>query len=292
MLVTGVGGFVGRFAAARLAERHRVVGLYRRSFPDGLAATPSIDLIQGDLREVATLPKQIDWLLHCAAEVPATCSSPEELYRTNVEGCRNVFGHAVEAGARGIIYLSSMAAFGAISGTVVSERTPCREPTVYGRSKADGEVILRELAADHGLRTASIRLPGIVGAGSRNNFLSDVGRKIMHGETVRAANPSALFNNIVHVRALCEFFETLLDTLPPGHVVLTLGATEPLAIRDVLGRLFRQCDRPERLEFAPQETSSFIIEFETARALGYRPQTVQASLDAFAADLVAGAGAA
>jgi nucleoside-diphosphate-sugar epimerase len=138
------------------------------------------------------------------------------------------------------------------------------------------------------LKTASIRLPGIVGAGSRNNFLSDVGRKILRGEIVHAKNPSARFNNIVHVRALSACIEALLENLSPGHTVLTLGASEPMTIREVLGRLFRQCGRAERLEFAAAEGPSFLIEFEAARALGYRPQTVRASLDAFAADLVAG----
>src|SRR5205085_4154717 len=114
--------------------------------------------------------------------------------------------------------------------------------------------------------------PGIVGPGSHDNFLSDVGAKIVRGDPVRASNPDGLFNNVVHVRDLCALIETLTGTLPVGHCALTLGATEPLSLRAVLSRLFAGCGRPERVEFVPATQPSFTIACEAAVALGYRPR--------------------
>jgi UDP-glucose 4-epimerase len=244
-----------------------------------------IELIRGDACDPSGLPDRYDWLVHCAAEVPATMPSPDALYRANMEASRAIFHHAVAAGANGIVNLSSMAAFGDIGVLVVDEATPVHEPGAYGRSKLDAEKILCELAAEHGLCTASIRLPGVVGLGSRNNFLSDIGPKIARGETVRAVNPDAWFNNILHVRDLSAFIETLIGRLEPGHKVLTIAATDAMRIRDVLSRLFQLCGQVERIEFASATRAAFTIAFSEALALGYQPRTVSASLDAFGADL-------
>ena len=93
----------------------------------------------------------------------------------------------------------------------------------------------------------SIRLPGIVGAGGRNNFLSDSLQRILADEPVIASNPDAPFNNVVHVEDLAAWVIPLCDRMPEGHNAFTIAADEPLTIRDTLARLYRKAGREPRI---------------------------------------------
>src|SRR5947209_7884931 len=117
--VTGVGGFVGRVVTRKLASfGHDVIAIYRNSYPPKIADKLKVRLLPTDLRRLERL-SPIDAVVHCAAEVPATCLQQDELYRSNVEGTRTFFSVAHAAGARRIIYLSSMAIYGTISADIV-----------------------------------------------------------------------------------------------------------------------------------------------------------------------------
>jgi hypothetical protein len=134
---------------------------------------------------------------------------------------------------------------------------------------------------------ASIRLPGVVGAGGRNNFLCDTLQRIMGDQPVPARNPDAMFNNVVHVVDLAAFVISLADRMLRGHTVLTVAARDPLPIREALRHLYRGAGRSEQISWKSGGGSPFTIAFERACALGYRPATVADSIDRFVADSMA-----
>ncbi len=93
-----------------------------------------------------------------------------------------------------------MAVYGRVEDDVVDPDTPVREPNAYGRSKLACERLLADLSRAHSdLRALSIRLPGVVGPGSHDNFLSDTMTRLAAGQNVVARTPDALFNNVVHI---------------------------------------------------------------------------------------------
>ena len=114
VLISGAGGFVGRTTARRLARSGiGALGLYRNTLPAGLADVPGVTLIKSNLENPsAKLPPDFDALIHCAAEVPATCPDEATLIERNVNGTRRIFDHARRHGAWRIIYCSSMAGAG------------------------------------------------------------------------------------------------------------------------------------------------------------------------------------
>jgi nucleoside-diphosphate-sugar epimerase len=210
-----------------------------------------------------------------------------ELARINVEGTRRLFAHAIDAGAGMIVFCSSMAVYGRIAVDIVGPDTPINDADAYGRSKRVAEHLLAELSCTHAaLRALSIRLPGVVGAGSHDNFLSDAMGRLAAGEMISVRNPDAPFNNIVHIDDLARFAGTLFTTLPRGHRVVTIAAVDPLPVREVVGILNEAAGGAGEVRYR-SEGHSFLISSEDARALGYRPPTVRDAVHRFAAGYAA-----
>ena len=68
----------------------------------------------------------------------------------------------------------------------------------YGLTKLLGEKLLQESAG--ALPSLSIRLPAVIGRGSKRNWPSEALRKLKAGEPLDYFNPDAPFNNVVHER--------------------------------------------------------------------------------------------
>lgn len=285
VVVTGAGGFVGGCVSQRLAARGFAVTAISRGRLNSVSG-PDVTWRSSNLLERDCLPPSFDALIHCAAELPSRTPDPESLYRLNATMARNVFDGARKARARSIVFLSSMSVYGRIAAAEVREDTPPDNPDAYGRAKRDAEDML-EAAIGEGVGSGlAIRLPGTVGKGSHHNFLSDSLARILAGEVVRAQNPDASFNNIVHARDLAAFVDAWLTAPQAGYTVTNLAATEPMTIREVLGKMFSLARRPERIAFGPTERPAFLISLDRARSLGYCPATVHDSVTAFVRDVV------
>jgi nucleoside-diphosphate-sugar epimerase len=284
ILISGAGGFVGGHLAVALAVGgHEVVALVRQSRPAILERSQRIFVARADLAGTEALPAgPFDAVIHCAAAIPSVVPQEQDLTRINVEGSRRLYEHAIKAGTNVVVFCSSMAVYGRIDVDIVDRDTPINGPGAYGRSKLASEEKLAELCRNHGgLRALSIRLPGVVGRGSHDNFLSDTLRDLAAGKTVSVRNADALFNNVVHIDDLAEFASTLLATLSPGHRVTTLGATDPLPVREVVGLLQTAAAPGAEIRYR-QEGHSFLISNQHAQTLGYRPATVRDAVSRFA----------
>jgi nucleoside-diphosphate-sugar epimerase len=285
VLISGAGGFVGRHLALAMAcSGHDVVALVRRAPPAEIGQHERIRITRADLAltHQALPPGPFDALIHCAAAIPSAIPDETELTRINLEGSRRLFEHAVKSGVSVIVFCSSMAVYGRVVADVIGPDSPVNAPGTYGRSKLASENELAELCRMHtGLRALSIRLPGVVGPGSHDNFLSDTAAVLAAGGTANVRNPDALFNNVVHVDNLALFVEALLSTIPRGHRVTTIAAADTLPVRQVVA-LLRTAAGPGAAVRYRHEGHSFLISSEHARTLGYRPATVRDAVERFA----------
>jgi nucleoside-diphosphate-sugar epimerase len=283
VLISGAAGFVGRHLAISLARSgNDVVALVRRTRPAGLDRRAGLRVACADLAQAQHLPAgPFDAVVHCAAAIPARVPDDDELFRINVEGSRRLFEHAAHTGAEAIIFCSSMAVYGHVDVDMVDADTPMHDANAYGRAKHECERLLAGLSRAHArLRTVSIRLPGVVGPGSHDNFLSDTMARLVAGETAVVRNPDSLFNNVVHVDDFARFAETLLVSLPRGHRAITIGAGTPLPIREVVA-IMQASARSGAVRYE-HGGRPFLISSDHARLLGYRPASVRDSVERFA----------
>jgi dihydroflavonol-4-reductase len=139
-LVTGATGFVGSAVARALAVagwqvRALVrVGSERRN----LQHLP-LDLVVGDLANDASLDRALadcQALFHLAADYRLGVREPQQLYRTNVEGTRNILSAAGRAGVSRVVYTSSVATIGLpADGSPGTEATPVALADMIGHYK-------------------------------------------------------------------------------------------------------------------------------------------------------------
>ncbi len=158
-LVTGSTGFVGSHVARLLVERgDRVRLLVRKSSRvENLAALDArlAERFVGDLSDPISLREAVrgcDSLYHVAADYRLWARDPQELYRANVEGSRQLMEAARDEGMTRIVYCSTVGALGIPhDGSSGNEETPVSESDMIGhykRSKFQAERVVQEYAAN------------------------------------------------------------------------------------------------------------------------------------------------
>jgi len=143
ILVTGGTGFLGAHVVRALLDRGEAVRCLLRptSNPANLEGL-AVERREGDLRDPESLRQAVhgcEAVFHVAADYRLGAPDPSELYRSNVEGTRNVMAAAAEAGVRKVVYTSTVGALGLRpDGGPADESTPSRlddMPGAYKRSK-------------------------------------------------------------------------------------------------------------------------------------------------------------
>jgi nucleoside-diphosphate-sugar epimerase len=150
--VTGPTGDIGR-SLLRALDRSRDVGkvlaMARRPFDPQAAGLRKTSYRRGDVLDRKLLDELFagaDVVVHLAFII---MGGREETQRINLEGSRNVFEAAVAAGAKRLVYASSVAAYGfhADNPPLLTEDVPTRgtDRHYYSAQKAELEDVLHEV---------------------------------------------------------------------------------------------------------------------------------------------------
>lgn len=149
-LVTGASGFVGWHVARLLLERgHRVRALLRPA-----SSVPELDLeiVRGDLRDPASLAHAVEGcelVFHVAADYRLWSRRSDEMYRSNVDGTRNMLAAAQTAGVGRMVYTSTVGCIGVPDNGIGDESRPVSLGQMtgpYKRSKFMAEQVALDFA--------------------------------------------------------------------------------------------------------------------------------------------------
>jgi UDP-glucose 4-epimerase len=150
--VTGPTGEIGKpfiRVLERTREVKRILGMARRPFDPASLGWRKTEYRQGDVLDrsaVDDLVRDADVVVHLAFIVLQASDRTRDI---NLEGSRNVFQAAVDAGAERLVYTSSVAAYGfhEENELPLTEDTPTRgtDEFPYSAQKAELEGVLREV---------------------------------------------------------------------------------------------------------------------------------------------------
>jgi len=176
--VTGPTGEIGQSVVAALERSRdvaRILGMARRPFDPRAKGWKKVSYRRGDVldrRRVAELVEEADVVVHLAFMI---MGGAKQSRRVNLEGSRNVFVAAVEAGVKRLVYASSVAAYGFHKDNPqpLTEDVPARGTAAHYYSAQKAEV--EELLADvlHPTRTSAYVFRPCIVAGPQAPLLID-----------------------------------------------------------------------------------------------------------------------
>ena len=185
-----------------------------------------VELAEGSLEDSQSLARAVGscrYLFHVAADYRLWVPDRDAMFRTNVEGTRDLLTAAISAGVERVVYTSSVATLGLVPEGSADEETPSSAEDMIGpykRSKFLAEEVVRRLVAEHGLPAIIVNPSTPLGA--RDLKPTPTGRLIL--EAARGHMPGYVDTglNIVHV-----------DDVAAGH--LAAAETGRIGERYILG---------------------------------------------------------
>lgn len=170
--ITGATGFVGSHTLhALVSAGHTVRALVRDPAKldrilDVHGLGP-VEVVRGDMTDAGAVGELVagaESVIHTAATVAFEPGLIERMHANNVAGVETVISAALSAGARSVVYTSSVAAIFHAGFPPISIDDPIAEPdNHYGRAKADAEKLARRLQAQSDGRLSMLYPPGIIG---------------------------------------------------------------------------------------------------------------------------------
>lgn len=168
-VVTGASGHIGANLVRTLLGQGRKVRVVVHDSPIGLDGL-DVERVHGDVRDRASLVSAFrgaDVVFHLAAIISIQGDKDGHVAAVNVGGARNAAEAALETGVRRMVHTSSIHAFDQYcprTGPLTEEsaRTLAPDRPAYDRSKAAGEIAVREVIAK-GLDAVIVHPAGVIG---------------------------------------------------------------------------------------------------------------------------------
>jgi dihydroflavonol-4-reductase len=206
--------------------------------PERLRELEGIEPVRGDLRDAESLAGAAEGcrvVFHVAADYRLWAREPREMFRSNVDGTRNLLTAARKAGAERVVYTSTVGCIGIPKNGLGDEQTPVglEEMTgAYKRSKFLAEQVAAEFAGE-GFPVVIVNPTAPVG--DHDFRPTPTGKMIV--DFVRGAMPGFVDTglNVVDVRDVAEGHLLACERGRPGERYI-LGS-ENLTLEQIFSHL-------------------------------------------------------
>ncbi len=284
IFITGSTGFVGSHVAHAAAAQGAKLRLLTRKTSDltGIADLPQAELITGDLRQPDSYKVALrgcDALLHVAADYRLWVPDPAEMYKSNVEGTRELLRMAAEAGVQRVVYTSSVATMGfKRDGTIVDEQTAVSEADMIGHYKRSKWLAEQEAlaAAKRGQHVICLNPTTPIGPADRKP--TPTGRIVV--DFLKGNFPAYVDTglNLVDVNEIARMHLLALERGTPGERYILGG--ENLTLKQILDKMSAISGLPSPTMRVPHVVAlafAFFDETITGKMRGREPRaTVEA----------------
>lgn len=203
-----------------------------------------VEVATGDLRDPASLERAAagcGLVFHVAADYRLWAANPDDLYRSNVEGTRNLLQAARNAGVERVVYTSTVGCIGIPSGGIGDEDTPVALEDMVGHYKRS-----KFLAEEGALEAARGGLPVVIvnptaPVGDHDVKPTPTGQIVV--DFLKGGMPAFIDTglNVVDARDCAQGHLLACERGRPGERYI-LGS-ENLTLAEILGTLARLAGR-------------------------------------------------
>jgi nucleoside-diphosphate-sugar epimerase len=250
VLITGGTGFFGGILKRRLLNRG--VDCVSIDLIGDKTTNPHLSSVVGDIRDRGLMERlfaehRFTTVYHCAAMLAHAVKDKASVWTNNVEGTRTVAEMAGRFGTRSVVFISSNCLWARPFGRPVREDDEPAPVEVYGRSKWEGEKVLRVHQGAY--RLAVIRCPTIIDEG-RLGLLAILFEFIAEGRRVWVVGGGHNVYQFVYAEDLADACVKAADRGADG--VFNVGSDNVRPFREVYRYVIDRAGTGARLASAPR----------------------------------------
>ncbi|GAB4452487.1 MAG: NAD-dependent epimerase/dehydratase family protein [Anaerolineae bacterium] len=248
-LVTGGGGFLGRYIVEQLLARGDEVAVFARgSYPElkALGAT----LIRGDLQDAAAVSSACagrEAVFHVAAKA-GYWGAWDDFLRPNVLGTQNVINGCRQQGVPKLIYTSTPSVVASSHNRAGADESlpyPAHFESFYSHTKAIAEQMVMQASGDT-LLTVSLR-PHIVFGPRDTQIIPRLVARARQGKLIRVGDGRNRID-ATYVEDAARAHLLAADALTPGSPLAGrayfISQDEPVNLWDFVNEIFTRLDIP------------------------------------------------
>ncbi|MBR3624209.1 MAG: NAD(P)-dependent oxidoreductase, partial [Selenomonadaceae bacterium] len=187
--------------------------------------------------------------------------------RGNIDVMERLLDYAHDKGIKRVIYFSTIGVYGEFRQTPVSENADRINQDYYGLTKYLAE---RMLCDDKSIESVSLRMPGIIGRGSRGVWMANTLEKMLRGEPVTIYSPDFQTKNFVWADDLARFVGELLEQEHWRYDVINLACSESSSIREIVSKMKELTKSSSKIKVAEGIRPPFCLDSSKAAEMGYK----------------------
>lgn len=242
ILVTGGAGFIGSHLVGQLAETGANVLVVDNCVGGAESLVPAdVRFETVDIRD-ARFVDLVDAfdpssIVHLAAHhyIPYCNAHPEETFRVNVMGTRNLLAAARDlSDLETMVFASSAAVYPPRQGA--NDEASDTGPTdIYGETKLVGEDLMRLFQQETNTATVTARLFNVYGPNETNaHLIPTIVQQVRRGDRRIELGNLTPKRDFVHVSDVTRALTTLLTEFEDGYATYNVGTGTEYSVREVV----------------------------------------------------------
>lgn len=273
IFVSGACGYKGSVLVPKLLARgHKVVAFDIQWFGTYLAASPSLEIVQGDVRTVTAADLDgVEAIVHLASVANDPCGDldPKLTWEISALGTMRLAELAVRLGIRRFIYASSSSVYGVKTEEQVTEDLSLEPISEYNKTKMIAERVLLSYAP--ALIPQIVRPATVCGFSPRMRLDVSVNMLTMQALTngrITVFGGDQVRPNI-HIEDITDVYLHMLDH--PEFTGIYNAGFENISIRDIANRIVGTI--PAEVVVTPSnDPRSYRVNSDKLLATGFRPR--------------------
>lgn len=184
-LVTGAGGFIGRYLVPALVDKGYSVVATDLVVPKDVHSSEQLvwkplDVSRSDSVYKMMLTERPDAVIHLVSWLAGPCEAdPLRAWEINFLSAQYLLDAGIAAGLKRFVFSSSISVFGKGLPEPVQDDAVKEPGTMYGQTKLACEHMLRWYKNKHGVEVGAVRFPWVYGPGRENGITAMYSSKLL-----------------------------------------------------------------------------------------------------------------